>query len=199
MPDVNEWESPPKDYGLIVPDGWFQIRLEPGLWDRGIIALAEQQFRGVDNAPHVRERMMRDLQKQAKMAFRHGGIELYMSTLTVGDVPLASSLLVSISPPDSWPRGATVHQLAARIAAPKKDVSLVNLPVAGEAARERYREDPDPAAQMGNTLPTTTLTYYVPVPAADKWLMLSFSTPVDPLADQMVELFDAVAGTLHWK
>lgn len=29
--------------------------------------------------------------------------------------------------------------------------------------------------------------------------MLTFSTPVDPLADQMVELFDTVARTLDWE
>lgn len=27
---------------------------------------------------------------------------------------------------------------------------------------------------------------------------MSFSTPLDPLAKQMVGLFDAVADTLHW-
>ncbi|MBQ0848366.1 hypothetical protein J8N05_09090 [Streptomyces sp. BH-SS-21] len=198
MPDAIEWDSPPKDYGLIVPDGWFKIRLEPELRDQGIVALADQQFRGVDNAPHVKERVMRDLQKQAKTAFRRGGIELYISTLTVGDVPLASSLLVSICPPDSWPRNATVHQLAEYLEAPAKHVALVDLPVAGKAARERYREDPDPEVQMGNTLPTTTVAFHIPIPATRNVLSMTFSTPVDPLADQMVELFDAVAETLHW-
>jgi hypothetical protein len=52
---------------------------------------------------------------------------------------------------------------------------------------------------LGNTLPTTTLTYYVPIPTTTRWLLLNFSTPIDQLADQMVELFDTVAGTLHWK
>ncbi|MFF3711851.1 hypothetical protein [Streptomyces phaeochromogenes] len=198
MSDVNEWGSPPKDYGLIVPDGWFKLRLEPELRDRGIIALADQQFRGVDNAPHIKERVMRDLQKQAKAAFRRGGIELYISTLTVGGVPLASSLLVSISPPDSWPRNSAVHQLAERLEAPGKDVTLVDLPVAGKAARERYREDPDPADQTGNTLPTTTVAFHIPIPATSNVLTLTFSTPIDPLAGQMVDLFDAVAETLHW-
>jgi hypothetical protein len=28
--------------------------------------------------------------------------------------------------------------------------------------------------------------------------VLNFSTPADPLADQMVRLFDTVASTLHW-
>jgi hypothetical protein len=28
--------------------------------------------------------------------------------------------------------------------------------------------------------------------------MLNFSTPMEPIADTMVELFDAIAGTLRW-
>ncbi|MFG2649784.1 hypothetical protein [Streptomyces sp. NPDC048436] len=78
------------------------------------------------------------------------------------------------------------------------EVGLVNLPAAGQAVRQRRREAPDPSAQLGNTLPNTLLTYYVPIPATKSWLLLNFSTPMDPLADQMVELFDVVAGTLHW-
>lgn len=51
---------------------------------------------------------------------------------------------------------------------------------------------------MGNTLPTTTVAFHIPIPATSNVLTLTFSTPVDPLADQMVELFDVVAETLHW-
>jgi hypothetical protein len=30
-------------------------------------------------------------------------------------------------------------------------------------------------------------------------LLLSFSTPMDPIADAMVALFDAIAGSLRWR
>ncbi|MEU9735714.1 hypothetical protein [Streptomyces sp. NPDC048002] len=75
---------------------------------------------------------------------------------------------------------------------------MVEIEMAGKAVRQRRRDDPHPENQMGNTMPTTTVTYYVPIPATTRWLMLNFSTPLDPLADQMVRLFDTVAGTLHW-
>lgn len=206
MKTASDFTSPPKDYNLLVPDGWFQLSLEPEERDRGIVALADRQFRGVDNVPHLKNEFMRDLQRRAKDAYKVGGTELYLSTLTVGPLPLASSLLISIPAPDDWPVVSDVEELAEFLAGQRNtgdiessELSVVSLAVAGKAVRHRCKEAADPAAQMGNTLPTTLLTYYVPVPATERWLMLNFSTPMDSLADQLVELFDTVAGTLYWE
>lgn len=202
MKTADQFTSAPTDYNVVVPDGWFQLPLDPDDRDRGIVALTELTFRGVDNAPHIKKQFMRDLQRKAKDAYRVGGTELYLSTLTIGPVPLASSLLISVPAADEWPvcsdAGELAEHLSGRDTAEDGELGVVELAAAGKAVRHRRREAPDPGTQMGNTLPTTTLTYYVPVPASTRWLMLNFSTPVDPLADQMVELFDAVAGTLHW-
>lgn len=206
MKTAREFTSPPQDYNLIVPDGWFQLSLDPEERDRGIVALADQQFRGIDNAPHLKKEFMRDLQRKAKSAYKVGGTELYISTLTVGPLPLASSLLISIPAPDEWPETSDVEELAEFLSgqqgaagAEARDVSVMPLAAAGKAVRQRSKEAADPAAQMGNTLPSTLLTYYVPIPVTKRWLMLNFSTPMEPLADQMVELFDTVAGTLYWE
>lgn len=195
--DVEEWSSPPSDYKLVVPHGWFQISLDPDERDRSIIALADRQFDGADNAPHIKQRFMRDLQKKAKEARKVGGLELYLSTLMVGPLPLASSLLVSI-PPNKWPGTPTAHDVASSLRQRGRDTKVVELTAAGEAVREHKVEAPRPDDQLGNTLSTTTVTYHVPIPASDHWLMLVFSTPLEPLAPKMVELFDAVAETLHW-
>ncbi|GAA3496061.1 hypothetical protein GCM10019016_031620 [Streptomyces prasinosporus] len=190
--------TPPEDYNLVVPEGWFKLSLDPEDRDRSIIALAEQQFRGVDNAPHLRERLMRELQKTAKDAYQAGGVELYLSTLTIGTLPLSSSLLVSFPMPGAMPPAANVHTVAETLRRSGTDITLVTLTAAGKAVREFRTEVASPDTQLGNNLPTTTVKYYVPVPAADEWLIMSFSTPLDPLAKQMVGLFDAVADTLHW-
>ncbi|MBB5103439.1 hypothetical protein [Streptomyces spectabilis] len=137
---------------------------------------------------------MRDLQKRARAAYRVGGVELYLSVLTVGGVPLASSLLVSLVP-EGWPGCRTAYDLARRLAGGE----VVELEGAGEAVREERAEAPDPERLMGSTLATTTVVYNVPVPASQAWLTLTFSTPMEALAPKMVELFDTVAGTLHWQ
>ncbi|MEU6737149.1 hypothetical protein [Streptomyces physcomitrii] len=192
-----EWDSPPSDYTLIVPNGWFLVSLDPEERDRCILALAEQQFRGNDSAPVLKERLMRDLQKRAKAAYRAGGVEMYLSTLTVGPVPLASSLLVSVLP-SGWPGCRTASDLAGKLTEKGHDCRLVPLEAAGDAVREQRTKAPQPEEQMGNTLSTTTVVYHVPIPATGTWLMLTFSTPLEPLAPTMVELFDTVAGTLYW-
>ncbi|MFJ8198003.1 hypothetical protein [Streptomyces sp. NPDC096152] len=202
MKTADHFTSPPRDYKVVVPDGWFQLSLDPDDRDRGIVALADVTFRGVDNAPHLKQQFMRDLQRRAKDAYRVGGTELYLSTMTVGPVPLASSLLISVPAPDEWPQTSDADELAEHLAGQdlgeNGELGVVALEAAGKAVRHRCREAADPDTQMGNTLPTTNLTYYVPIPATTRWLLLNFSTPVDPLADRMVELFDTVAGTLHW-
>ncbi|MET8178500.1 hypothetical protein [Streptomyces sp. NPDC005336] len=191
-------ESVPSDYTLIVPDGWFQLKLDPEVRDQGIIALADLQFRGIDNAPHLKEQFMRQLQKKAKESYKVGGIELYLSILTVGPLPLASSLLVAMPPPGMNAGSATPHHMASLLTKKGSDARVVELPAAGLAVREFRKEKPSPEEQLGNTLPTATVMYHVPIPASSAWLAMTFSTPMDPLADPMVELFDTVAGTLQW-
>ncbi|MFB6554486.1 hypothetical protein [Streptomyces sp. NPDC056405] len=202
MKKADDFTAPPADYNLFVPDGWFQIALDPAERDRSIVALIDLQFKGVDNAPHLKEQLMRDLQKKAKSAYGIGGTELYLSLLTAGPVPLASSLLVSVPSADEWPKCSDPEELldhlAGRISGDEVELGITHMEAAGEAVRLRRRSAPDPVNQLGNSLPTTAVTYYVPIPATERWLMLNFSTPVDPLADQMVRLFDTVAGTLHW-
>jgi hypothetical protein len=191
--------SMPTDYTFIVPDGWFRLTLDPPeVRDAGITALADLQFRGIDNAPHLKEQLMRQLQRKAKEAYRIGGIELYLSLLTVGPIPLASSLLVSIPPLEANPGSATAQEVASTLSEGGTDVRVTELPAAGSAVREYRKEEPSPDEQMGNTLPTTTVIYHVPIPGSTAWLMMTFSTPLDPLADRMVELFDVVAQTLSW-
>ncbi|MEW2524930.1 hypothetical protein [Streptomyces sp. NPDC047071] len=194
MPTQAHWDTPPAEYGILVPEGWFQIPLDsPKERDRAIVALVGRQFAGGDGGPLLRERLVGELRKGAKGAGRVGGVELYLSLLTLGGVPLASSLLVSLTP-DGWPGCRTAGDLARRLAA-----EVVELAGAGEAVRERRTEAPDPERLMGGTLSTTTVVYNVPVPASTAWLTLTFSTPMEALAPRMVELFDAVAGTLHWQ
>ncbi|MFI8927515.1 hypothetical protein ACIG3E_07545 [Streptomyces sp. NPDC053474] len=178
-----------------MPEGWFQLPLNPPkARDRALVALVGRQFGGVDHVPLVKERLVRELREEVKRAGRVGGVELYLSLLGLGGVPLASSLLVSLAP-EAWPGCRTAYDLARRLPG---DAEVVELAGAGEAVREGRAEAADPGRLMGSTLATTTVVYNVPVPASQTWLTLTFSTPMEALAPKMVELFDTVAGTLHW-
>lgn len=195
----NGSKTAPVDYQLLLPEGWFRITLEPTRRQASIDALVERQFKGLDDAPHLKWQAQDDLLKRAIEAERNGGIELYLSLQQAGGLTIPASLLVSLVP-SSQHGGISVQELAEYLLgnAPKEQqVATGKLP-AGEAVRTRLRTVPPQEDPSGNPLPTTALDYYIRIPRSEAYLLLSFSTPLDPLADTLVELFDAVAGSLTW-
>jgi hypothetical protein len=86
----------PRDYRLTVPDGWFRIPLEPDEREQAIRELTARQLRGLDGAPLMKARLRRHLADRAEAAWQVGGIELYLSLVAAGRLPLAASLLVTL-------------------------------------------------------------------------------------------------------
>jgi hypothetical protein len=99
---------------------------------------------------------------------------------------LPASLVVTLTPPpDKETLRITPDRLAQTLAGDGVQVTLTQLP-AGAAVRVRHRGE------------ATTLDGHVVVPESGSCLLLSFSTPLDTLADAMVNLFDSIASTLRW-
>ncbi|MEU5598126.1 hypothetical protein [Streptomyces sp. NPDC020298] len=192
---LSEEESapPPSDYGLIVPDGWFRVTLEPDEWKRSIRALVEKTFEGQDDAVTLKRELKRALRARAEEAYGNGGVEFYVSTTSIGPLPLSSSLLVTIVP-----AGQDLG-LAVSAQVRTQQVDEIMLPFVGPATRRRRRMVPQSDDSSGNQLPVTLVDYAVRVPQTNAFLLLTFSTSLDPFAEAMVELFEAVAKSLHWK
>lgn len=91
--------SAPGDYRLLLPDGWFRLPLEPRERERSADALVERRFQGIDNAPHVKEELRKDLRAHTAKAFRRGGIELYLSLQPVGPFTIPARSLPLCSSP----------------------------------------------------------------------------------------------------
>lgn len=197
--------APPADYRLLLPEGWFRVRVDPERRERSVDALVNRQFEGTDNAPHIKRQLRQDLLAQATAAFQHGGIELYLSLQQAGPFTIPASLLVTLLPPVSGGSASSAEKMAARLSADgEADVSVVELS-AGTAVRTRrmtgQRDRSAPPGAPGRSdeaLPSVTLDYQLPVPGMSSHLLLTFSTPLVQIADAMVELFDAVATSLTW-
>jgi len=178
--------SRPSDYRLTVPEGWVRIDLQPGVREPALARLVDRQFRGVDNAPQLKRQARDQFLRVAQYAYGNGGLELYVSLQTAGGLPLPASLVVTLTPPpDKETLRITPDRLAQTLADGGGQVTLTRLP-AGAAVRVRHRGE------------ATTLDVHVVVPESGSYLLLSFSTPLDTLADAMVNLFDCIASTLRW-
>lgn len=188
----------PQDYRLLLPDGWFRVPLEPEARDRSVNALVEQRFEGVDNAPHVKEELRRDLRKRAAKAYRNGGIELYLSLQPAGPVTVPAALLVTLAPlPHRG--GLPLEALAQRLSEARHTVEagVGELP-SGPAVRVISKQRGPVDEKTGRSDITVGVDYHLPVPGAEAFLLLSFSTPLEPLEAAMTGLFDAVADTFVW-
>jgi hypothetical protein len=188
----------PGDYQILVPDGWFRISLEPGDRGKAVAALAERQFRGMDNVPHLKKDARRSLTRAAEVAFAGGGIEMYVSLQAAARIPLSATLIVSLTPPHDDPAVAvTPDRLARALAGPDREVTITDLH-AGPAVRVLRQGTLRSGTNAPPEEPSTCLDVHVPVPGSSSFLILSFSTPLTVLAVPMTGLFDAIVGTLRW-
>lgn len=180
-------------FGLITPEDWYRIPLQPqDRREASIAALIRRQFAGVDDQPILRRKVEEQLLGTADAGVEQGGVVLYLSFLEAGGIPLSASLLIS----HLYEKFDGLDAVAAL--AGSGEVELTRLP-AGRAARLVRRERLKQSRKLGSEFEDTVVEYFVPVPDRDEVLMLTFSTPLEPIADAMVGLFDAVAGTLRWQ
>jgi hypothetical protein len=190
-PITGERENTVSGYRLVAPDDWFAVNLEPDRMERSVAALVKRQFAGIDNAPHLKVQARQQLLAQTQAAQDAGGLEMFLSLQQVAGVPIAASLVIFLVPPPG-PHGVTVGDLAASLAVgDERRVTTVDLPV-GQAVRvlrRTWNEDGSASA---------TLEVFVPVPHNGEWLLLSFATPLGPLAPALTKLFDAICTTLRW-
>ncbi|MEU0017429.1 hypothetical protein ABZ173_07150 [Streptomyces rochei] len=197
--------GPPADYRLLLPEGWFRLDIDPERRERSVDALVNRRFEGMDNVPHIKRQLRQDLLAQATAAFREGGIELYLSLQQAGPLTIPASLLVTFLPASPSTTTANLDDIAMRLASDgQAEVEVVEL-AAGTAVRvRRATGGPDQAPPVGlpgkaeEALPSLTLDYQLSVPGTEAHLLMTFSTPLVQIADAMVELFDAVAGSLTW-
>jgi hypothetical protein len=75
---------------------------------------------------------------------------------------------------------------------------IVELP-AGPAVRLRRRTDSGLAGATGQTVPAAETQYFMPVPATDRMLVLTFATPNIGFQAEFEDLFDRMAETLRWQ
>jgi hypothetical protein len=74
-------------------------------------------------------------------------------------------------------------------------VSLLELPEAGHAVRTAGVEDLEP--EPGRKIRVVQMQTFVPIPDVNRVLLISCSSPAVAVAEGLLDLFDALTGTLR--
>ncbi|MGP3999146.1 hypothetical protein [Streptomyces sp. 8N706] len=208
MSSIGTAEETPTGYTLIIPPGWARIPLREGTkaaLERIFFTHMDKVPDGVsrDDAMRFRLELRQQMQKKARAARRHGGLDLYLPVRPRGGRLIAASIIVSELPIGSAERAQNervLEGLSASTASP----GVTAVKVAGSNAIRRERvaaAEPDRELDIASR----RVEYAMPVPGApEKWLSISFSTsgdgnPESDFTDVLVELFDAVVGTFKWR
>lgn len=190
----------PVGWSLLLPPGWWHIPLDERR-GQSITALLDRRLASLprDRVATLRRELDGELTRLVERAVVNGAVEMYLNVDLMRGLPVAASCLVTVVPAGMVTTLPTAELAALMREQPGDEVGV--LEVAGAPAARVRRREPVTHADGLSTgeLAVTRLQVYVPVPDTTEMLLLSFSTPMDPIADAMVGLFDAIAGSLRWR
>ena len=193
---------------VVLPPTWWWIPLSPdGARVRAVDKLVDTQFKGVDDQPILKRHLRDQLLEATTSAFQGQGRVMAISLHRVGDIPVPATMTIydvrtGMSPPGvgMTPLEMVQGHLAARDdtgAGPSEDRDTAEVN-AGPVLRRVVERQPSEDAG-DDEQPMLVADYWVQNPSADGVAKVTFSTPLVPLREAMVELFDAVLGTAAWE
>ncbi|MFS0703630.1 hypothetical protein AB6N23_03835 [Cellulomonas sp. 179-A 9B4 NHS] len=184
--------------GLVVPADWWVLRLaDADATRRTVAALVEERFGRDDALAALRRELRVSVSASARRAAAAGGWLMAFMLTRVADVPLPATL-TAFRVPGSFATDGQVDALRASLTAHASQsggqVDAADGPsgLVLRSVRERVGDVPGAGA-----VPVLLCDYWSD-PGDDRGLVhLGFSTPLPDLRDGWLDLFDAVAATLH--
>lgn len=190
-------------FALAVPPSWWEFDVDPATRAGSLERLLEEQVRDVPELRPHRTALARLLREQADTAWAAGASYCATMVEPTEDGPVVASVAVLVVPAPTTALGGGVEALLAPFTPipmsgpdePWRRVEVVEVPGAGRAGRWAGVVDVDLPEQAGQVRMVQMQTL-VPLPAA-RVLLLTCSSPVLPLAEDLLELFDAISSTLE--
>ena len=183
-------DAQPRDFAVLLPPGWARIPLD-GRETARAAALAADKTADLAEPQRsaARDKLARMIRGALRDARSAGGIDVLLSLAERDGIPLAASCLISyLDRGQEVPLDALAAELSSAEHGTGGTVSTAEVG-GGPAVRRRSAADG-----------ITRLDYYLPVPGRPTgFLVLAFATPMEPLADALVTLFDAIAVSLRWQ
>jgi hypothetical protein len=190
-------------FALTVPSDWFELELRPALREASIKALVHERVRGQPQLREARSGIVKLLLDYAERAWAGGARYCACFVQPTAEGPITGAVTVTLTAAPTQPGTVgplTVDGLVAAldgIAAPAaRPASVVEIDEVGPAARTYGVEDvPVPG---GGRVRSVVMQTLLPVPASTDVVLVTGSSPVLWLEEQLLDLFDAVTSTFRF-
>lgn len=189
-------------FAISVPTTWYELELRPGLRDDAIRRLVEERTRGNDEMWAERHAIRKLLVEQATDAWAAGAVYAAGFSLPTEEGPVTGSLTITLVEDLAAEAGLGLEERFRQVArppdplAPYAESTVVELPTVGRCARSAGIQDsPLPGGQ--GSLRNVFMITAAPLPAHRRTFLVAASSPVLPLAEALLDLFDAVTGTFR--
>lgn len=200
---MNRTDGPPISWAVITPGDWWRIPLTVReARHASIAALLDRQFAGSGAPALLRVQLEESLRQLAASSAAANGVELWLATDVLAGMPLGISLVISVLPEGTGGLGELAEALRATADASTLDHDATE---AGPVIRRVAERGTGPLpvglagrSTVGASAPALVVDYWYDVPAGKRLLQLTFSSPLVPLKEGLVELFDSVARSLTW-
>jgi hypothetical protein len=190
---AGEWR-----WSLLLPPNWITLPVEAAAGRAAVRRLLGTQLANLprDRVAQARRRLESELTALLGEAREAGASTLYAHLGLIRGVPVSGTCAVSVvhGPVDD-PR--LVAELALAFGKGDEVVEVDVRQLAGLPAVRRRRRGGLAVEGSDREVPSTGLDWAVPLPDGGGALLLSFGTVTDPVADQLVALFDVIAGSLE--
>jgi hypothetical protein len=190
---------------LSVPDSWFEVDLHPDTRNASIQTLVNERLSEIPELFEHRATIARALRSAARSAFAAGAV--YCGTMVQGLDSMVITATVTVTmveaPDDKNGVEAIAQQLTtvARSGPDQtwRDVVYAELPEVGRVPRTQGVEDVTMPEGSG-WIRTVLMQTFVPLPGprSTRVAVITCSSPILPLVDELLDLFDAVTSTFRF-
>lgn len=189
-------------FQLSVPASWFVLELSPEAAEPALRAAVLSRL-GDDGARRRQSRdLVAELMQVVRTAQARGAIYAAGTFEVFADGPMTATITISVVRPPSGERGDVLGQLGRlrpRAAGPDgtwRRVLPVDLPHVGPAGRVVGVQDLPLAGDV--SVRYIVMHTVIPIPGSDGAMVVTCGSPNLPLAEPLLDLFDAITGTFRF-
>lgn len=184
-------------WSLVLPPGWATLPTEAQAGRRRIRSLLDRALahQPRDSVATARRAIEVELEQRLSLAAEVGAEAVHALVETTGGLPVTSALVgVVLTLLDD--KGLDLPALSRVFGAEGEVQELRQVDLGGLSAIRRQRRRSVPLGTGGQYAMETAVDFVVDLPGGDDILALAFTTFTDAVSEALVELFDAMAGTL---